>query len=85
MVEVEVSCARMVMEVGMEVWCGGVVWRWDVRLGGGGGCEGEVCESGWWRWVEGEACEGGDGGGYGGEVCEGWFVVVPGPTLTVRS
>ena len=35
----------------MEVGC--------VRLGGGGGCEGEVCETGWWRWVEGEACEGG--------------------------
>ena len=38
-VGVEVRCARMVMEVGC------------VRLDGGGRCESEVCETGWWRWV----------------------------------
>ena len=63
-----------------------------VRLDGGGGCEGEVCETGGGLKVRrvragdgggcgGEVCEGGDGG----EVCEGWFVVVAGPTLAVRG
>ena len=37
-VGVEVRCVRMVMEVGMEVWYGGVVWRWD---------EGEASEGEW--------------------------------------
>ena len=43
-----------------------------VRVGGGGG-------------LKVRRVGAGDGGGCGGEVCEGWFVVVPDPTLAVRS